>query len=131
MQLVVDDAVAKGDQSMLAVVAMGFGLLVLLNAGASVLRVFVLQYVQSAISVSIGVGLFRHLIRPPCAYFEKRYVSDLVSRFGSADTVRNMLAEGMASALVDGAMAVVTLVMMAIYAPLLSGLVILALDLYG
>ncbi len=131
MQLVVDDAVAKGDQSMLAVLAMGFGLLVLLNAGASVLRAYVLQYVQSAISVSIGVGLFRHLIRLPFAYFEKRHVGDLVSRFGSADTVRNMLAEGMASALVDGAMAVLTLVMMVIYAPLLSGLAVSALGLYG
>ena len=131
MQLVVDDAVAKGDQSMLAVLATGFALLVLLNAGASVLRAFVLQYVQSAVSVSIGVGLFRHLIRLPFAYFEKRHVGDLVSRFGSADTVRNMLAEGMATALVDGAMAVLTLVMMMVYAPFLSGLVMLALAFYG
>jgi ATP-binding cassette subfamily B protein RaxB len=131
MQLVVDDAVAKGDQSMLAALALGFGLLVLLNAGASVLRAFVLQYVQSAISVNIGVGLFRHLIRLPFAYFEKRHVGDLVSRFGSADTVRNLLAEGMASALVDGAMAVLTLVMMVIYAPLLSALAVFALSLYA
>jgi ATP-binding cassette subfamily B protein RaxB len=131
MQLVVDDAVAKGDQSMLSVLAAGFGLLVLLNAGASVLRAFVLQHVQSAVSVSIGVGLFRHLIRLPFAWFEKRHVGDLVSRFGSADTVRNMLAEGMASALVDGAMAMLTLVMMLIYAPMLSGLVVFALGFYG
>ncbi len=53
-----------------------------------------------------------------------------MSRFGSADTVRNMLAEGMASALVDGAMAVLTLVMMMVYAPLLSGLVMLLLCLW-
>ncbi len=131
MQLVVDDAVAKGDQSLLSVLAVGFGLLVLLNAVASVLRAFVMQYVQSALSVNIGVGLFRHLIRLPFAYFEKRHVGDLVSRFGSADTVRNMLADGMASALVDGAMAVLTMAMMVIYAPMLSGLVVFALILYA
>src|ERR1700690_3719013 len=116
---------------MLVVLAAGFGLLVLLNAGAAMLRAYVLQYVQSAISVSIGVGLFRHLIRLPFAYFEKRHVGDLVSRFGSADSVSNMLAEGVASALVDGAMAALTLVMMLIYAPLLSGLVVFALALSG
>jgi ATP-binding cassette subfamily B protein RaxB len=131
MQLVVDDAVAKGDQSMLMVLALGFGLLVLLNAGASMLRAFVLQYVQSAISVSIGVGLFRHLIRLPFAYFEKRHVGDLVSRFGSADSLRNMLAEGVAAALVDGAMAVLTLIMMLIYAPMLALVVVSALVFYG
>ena len=81
MQLVVDDAVAKGDQGMLVALAVGFGLLVLLNAGAALLRSFVLQYVQSAISVGMGVGLFRHMIRLPFGYFEKRHVGDLVSRF--------------------------------------------------
>ena len=131
MQLVVDDAVAKGDATLLVALAIGFGLLTMLNAGAATLRAFVLQYVQSAISVSIGVGLFRHMIRLPTAYFEKRHVGDLVSRFGSADTVRNMLAEGMASALVDGAMAVLTMIMMLVYAPMLSGLVLAALTLYG
>ncbi len=131
MQLVVDDAVAKGDRGMLTALGLGFGLLVLLNAGASLLRSFVLQYVQSAISVSMGVGLFRHMIRLPYAYFEKRHVGDLVSRFGSADSVRNMLAEGMASALVDGAMAVLTLVMMLIYAPMLAGIVAVALMFYA
>jgi ATP-binding cassette subfamily B protein RaxB len=131
MQLVVDDAVAKGDESFLIALAIGFGLLTLLNAGATALRAVVLQYVQSAISVTIGVGLFRHMIRLPTAYFEKRHVGDLVSRFGSADTVRNMLAEGMASALVDGAMALLTMVMMLVYAPLLAGFVMVALVLYG
>jgi ATP-binding cassette subfamily B protein RaxB len=130
MQLVVDDAVAKGDQSLLVALAVGFGLLALLNAGAAALRAFVLQFVQSAISINIGVGLFRHLIRLPFAYFEKRYVGDLVSRFGSADTLRNMLAEGMASALVDGAMAALTMVMMLVYAPMLACFVMLALVLY-
>ena len=131
MQLVVDDAVAKGDQSMLTALALGFGLLVLLNAGAALLRAFVLQHVQSAISVSMGVGLFRHMIRLPFGYFEKRHVGDLVSRFGSADSVRSMLAEGVATALVDGAMAILTLVMMLIYAPMLTGLVVIALMLYS
>ena len=131
MQLVVDDAVAKGDESMLVALAIGFGLLTLLNAGATALRALVLQYLQSAISVNIGVGLFHHLIRLPFAYFEKRHVGDLVSRFGSADTVRNMLAEGVASALVDGAMAVLTMIMMLVYAPILAGFVLVALVLYG
>ena len=131
MQLVVDDAVAKGDQSMLTALALGFGLLVLLNAGAALLRAFVLQHVQSAISVSMGVGLFRHMIRLPFGYFEKRHVGDLVSRFGSANSVRSMLAEGVATALVDGAMAILTLVMMLIYAPMLTGLVVIALMLYS
>ncbi len=130
MQLVVDDAIAKGDRSMLIALALGFGLLVVLNAGASLLRAFVLRFVHSATSVGMGVGLFRHLVRLPYGYFEKRHVGDLVSRFGSADSVRAILAEGMASALVDGAMASLTLTMMLVYAPTLTAVVIAALGLY-
>jgi ATP-binding cassette subfamily B protein RaxB len=130
MQLVVDDAVGKGDSGLLLALAIGFGLLAVLNAGATALRAFVVQYVQSVISVRIGVGLFQHLIRLPFDYFEKRHVGDLVSRFGSADNVRTILAEGVTTALVDGAMAALTLAMMLAYAPPLAGIVLLALALY-
>ena len=131
MQIVVDDAVGRGDSGLLLALAVGFGLLVLLNAVTGVLRALVLQYVQSAISVRIGFGLFRHLIRLPYAYFEKRDVGDLVSRLGSADTMRTMLAEGMATAIVDGVMAVLTMVMMMIYAPKLAVFVLAALTIYA
>ena len=130
MQLVVDDAVGKGDSGMLLALAIGFGLLALLNAGATALRSFVVQYVQSVIAVRIGVSLFQHLIRLPYDYFEKRHVGDLVSRVGSADTMRNILAEGVTTALVDGAMALLTLGMMLAYSPMLAGIVLLAMALY-
>jgi ATP-binding cassette subfamily B protein RaxB len=131
MQLVVDDALSKGDESMLMALATGFGLLAILNAGATMLRAFVVQYVQSAVSVRVGVGLFHHLIRLPFGYFEKRHVGDLVSRMGSAEAVRSVLAEGVTTALVDGAMAVLTMVMMLVYAPMLAGAAVLALGLYS
>jgi ATP-binding cassette, subfamily B, bacterial CvaB/MchF/RaxB len=130
MQLVVDDAVGKGDSGLLLALAIGFGLLAVLNAGATALRAFVVQYLQSVISVRIGIGLFQHLIRLPLDYFEKRHVGDLVSRFGSADNVRSILAEGVTTALVDGAMAVLTLAMMLAYSPPLTGIVLLALAIY-
>ncbi|WP_158931375.1 peptidase domain-containing ABC transporter [Acidisphaera sp. S103] len=130
MQLVVDDAVGKGDPRLLLALAIGFGLLAVLNAGATALRAFVVQFVQSVISVRIGVGLFQHLIRLPFNYFEKRHVGDLVSRFGSADNVRSILAEGVTTALVDGSMTVLTLAMMLAYAPSLAGIVLLALGVY-
>jgi ATP-binding cassette, subfamily B, bacterial CvaB/MchF/RaxB len=130
MQLVVDDAVGKGDSGLLLALAIGFGLLAVLNAGATALRAFVVQYLQSVISVRIGIGLFQHLIRLPFDYFEKRHVGDLVSRFGSADNVRSILAEGVTTALVDGAMALLTLAMMLAYAPPLAGIVLLALAIY-
>jgi ATP-binding cassette subfamily B protein RaxB len=130
MQLVVDEAVAKDDRSLLGILACAFGVAMLFNAGAGVLRARILVYLQSKLSFDIGTGLFHHLLRLPLAYFERRHVGDLVSRFGSIEPIRNLLAEGLISALVDGAMAVLTCGMIFLYSPRLGTVVLCALAVY-
>src|SRR5262249_5856451 len=75
-------------------------------------------------------GLFRHLLRLPMSYFEKRHVGDLVSRFTSTEPVRALLAEGLVTALIDGTMALLTAAMMFLYRPALRFVVLAALALY-
>lgn len=130
MQLVVDDAVARADPDLVLVLALGFGLLLLINTGATLLRSRILQYVQSALAFQMGAGLFTHLLRLPLAYFEKRHVGDLVSRFGSIEPIRNLLAEGLIAATVDGAMALLTAAMIFLYSPALAWVVVAALLAY-
>ena len=108
MQLAVDEGVVNDDRSLLSVFALGFGLAMLFNAVAGLLRSRILVYLQSRIAFDIGNGLFAHLLRLPLVFFERRHIGDLVSRFSSIEPIRNLLAEGLISALVDGAMAVLT-----------------------
>ena len=75
-------------------------------------------------------GLFRHLLRLPPAFFERRHIGDLVSRFDSLEPIRNLLAEGLISAVVDGTMALLTAAMIFIYSPRLGMVVVAALALY-
>jgi ATP-binding cassette, subfamily B, bacterial CvaB/MchF/RaxB len=130
MQIVVDNAIAKDDRQLLLVLALGFMLFVLINAGANLIRAKLLAHAQSALAFQMGTGLFRHLLRLPLAYFEKRHVGDLVSRFTSTEPVRALLAEGLVTALIDGAMASLTTVMMFVYRPLLGLVAFAALALY-
>jgi ATP-binding cassette, subfamily B, bacterial CvaB/MchF/RaxB len=130
MQLVVDNAIAKDDQNLLFVLALGFGLFLLINTGASLIRAKLLAHAQSALAFQMGAGLFRHLLRLPLAYFEKRHVGDLVSRFSSTEPVRNLLAEGLVTAMIDGAMASLTAGMMFVYRPSLAIIVLAALAVY-
>jgi ATP-binding cassette, subfamily B, bacterial CvaB/MchF/RaxB len=125
MQLAVDEAVVKDDRSLLAVLAFGFGLAMIFNAVAGWLRSCLLIYLQSRISFDIGSKLFQHLVRLPLVFFERRHVGDLVSRFGSIEPIRNLLAEGLISTMVDGAMAMLTAGMVFLYSVKL-GLVVLA-----
>jgi ATP-binding cassette subfamily B protein RaxB len=131
MQLAVDEAVVKDDRALLGVLAVGFGLAMLFNAGAGLLRSRILVYLQSRFAYELGTGLFRHLLKLPLAFFERRHVGDLVSRFGSIEPIRNLLAEGLIAAMVDGAMAVLTAGMVFVYSVRLGLVVVSAILVYA
>ena len=130
MQLVMDEVIARGDVGLLEVLALGFGLLTLLSVTATALRSHVVLVVQNTVHFQIGARLFHHLLRLPLAWFEKRHVGDVMSRFGSIEPIRNLLAEGLIIGLIDGVMAVATLVMIFLYSPQLAAVVICAVLLY-
>jgi ATP-binding cassette subfamily B protein RaxB len=131
MQLAVDEAVMKGDQGLLTALALGFGLLTLIQVGAEWLRSHVLLFLGGALNFQMGANLFHHLVRLPLSWFEKRHIGDLVSRFRSAEPIQRLISEGLVAAFVDGVMATLTLAMILIYSPKLSGIVVAALVLYA
>jgi ATP-binding cassette subfamily B protein RaxB len=130
MQLAVDEVIARGDVDLLLVLALGFGLLTAITVASTALRSFIVLIVQNTLHFQIGARLFRHLIRLPLAYFEKRHIGDILSRFTSIEPIRNLLAEGLITGVIDGLMAVATLVMMFVYSPLLALVVLVAITLY-
>jgi ATP-binding cassette subfamily B protein RaxB len=130
MQITVDEVIARGDADLLVVLALGFGLLALITVATTALRSHVILIVQNFLHFQIGARLFHHLLRLPLSWFEKRHVGDVLSRFTSIEPVRNLLAEGLIAAIVDGTMALATLVMIFIYSPLLAAVVLAALALY-
>jgi ATP-binding cassette subfamily B protein RaxB len=131
MQLTIDEVIARGDVDLLVVLALGFGLLMLVRVAASAMRSLVLLVLQNVIHFHLGARLFRHLIRLPASFFEQRHIGDVLSRFTSLQPIRTLLAEGMITALIDGIMAVLTLAMIFVYSPALSLIVIGALLLYA
>ena len=130
LQLAVDEGVAKDDRGLLATLAVGFGLFTLVNAGAGLLRSWLLVHVQARLGLVMGTSLCRHLLRLPLVWFERRHTGDLVSRFASLDPVRSLLAEGIVTALVDGAMALLASIMVFVYSARLGAVVLGALALY-
>lgn len=131
MQLTIDEVIARGDVDLLWVLGLGFGLLMLMRVAASTIRSVILLVLQNVLHFHLGARLFRHLIRLPTAFFEQRHIGDVLSRFTSLQPIRTLLAEGMITALIDGIMALLTLIMIFIYSPLLSFVVIVALLLFA
>ncbi len=131
MQLVVDDAVMKNDGNLLTALALGFGLLLLINIAATWLRSQVLLYFGNALNFQMSANLFNHLVRLPLEWFEKRHIGDIVSRFGATAPIQTLFSQGLIGAVVDGVMAVLTFIMILVYSPVLSLVVIAAFAIYA
>ena len=131
LQLTVDDVIARGDVDLLPVLALGFGLLTAIKVAAGAIRSLVILAMQNLLHFQIGARLFHHLVRLPLAFFEKRHIGDILSRFTSIEPIRNLMAEGMIAATVDGMMALATLVMICVYSVQLASVVLIAFLAYA
>ena len=131
LQLTIDEVIARGDADLLIVLALGFGLLAAIKVGSTAIRSLVILVVQNVLHFQIGARLFHHLVRLPIAYFEKRHIGDILSRFTSIEPIRSALAEGMIAATIDGLMALATLSMIFVYSTQLALVVLAAFVLYA
>ena len=130
LQLVVDEVLTGVDTELLLVLALGFGLFVLVNVAATALRSYVILYTGNMLGFQLVSNLFRHLMCLPLGWYDKRHVGDILSRFSSTRPLQAMLTEGLVATLIDGLMALTTLGMIFIYNVRLGVVVMAALVLY-
>lgn len=131
MQLAIDSAVPSLDRNLLAVLAIGYALLLLVNTGASLLRSFVLLVAGTTTGFTISANIARRLFRLPVDWFQRRHTGDILSRFQSIGPIQSMLTQGAVAAIVDGLMAVLTLGLMLWYSALLAVIAVIAFILYA
>ena len=130
LQWVVDEVLLSRDRAFLNVLAIGFGLLVLLNVITAGIRGYLILKLSSMLNMQMGVNLLNHLLKLPLSFFEKRHIGDLISRFGSLNSIREQLTTGFVSALVDGLLGITILIIMFAYSHTLTTIVLLSIGLY-
>jgi ATP-binding cassette subfamily B protein RaxB len=131
LQWVVDQALLAADRELLGVLALGFGLLVLLQAGIGAVRAWWVATLSARLNFQWLGNVFGHLVRLPLEFFEKRHVGHIVSCFGSIAVIQKTLTTGLVQALVDGLMVAGTLLMMSLYSTALVAVSLVAAGLYG
>lgn len=131
MQIAIDNALPALDGDLLTVLALGFALFTLINAGAALLRSFVLLVAGTTLGFALAANVARRLFRLPIDWFEKRHTGDILSRFQSIAPIQQMLTQGAVAAIVDGVMALLTLALMLWYSPLLAAVALVAFLLYA
>lgn len=124
MQWVMDHVLVSADADLLTLLGIGFLLVVVFQNAITALRTWVITWLSSIVSVQWTANVMSHLLGLPMAWFEQRHVGDVVSRFGSIASIQNTLTSRSITTILDGVMTIATLVMMFVYEPTLSWLVL-------
>ncbi len=130
-QYVIDEVVLSADRELLSVLAVGFALLLLTQTAIGALRSVLLMHLSIEVGLHWNDSLFARLMRLSPAWFEKRHLGDIVSRFGSLRAMQATLTTAAVSAMLDGLMAVLVLAVMLAYSVTLTAIAAGAVVLYG
>jgi ATP-binding cassette subfamily B protein RaxB len=131
MQWVVDGVLLAADRELLVTLALGFGLLVLLQVLTAAARSWAVLVMSATLNLQWLVNVFAHLMRLPVAWFEKRHIGDVWSRFGAVQQIQRTLSTSFVEALLDGVLVLLTLAVMLAYSPLLAAVPLSAVAAYA
>src|SRR4051794_14657844 len=131
MEWVVDQALVTADHDLLLTLALGFSMLLLIQTAVSAMRGWMLMVLSASMKVQSRTSLFSHLLDLPASYFEARHLGDVMSRFGSQETILQAITTELIEAMLDGLMTSITLAIMFLFAPTLAVIVLAGAVFYG
>ncbi|MFV0549362.1 MAG: peptidase domain-containing ABC transporter [Limnobaculum xujianqingii] len=114
-QLVMDHVILAEDHDLLGLICLGLLFFILFRTFVGMLRSWTSLVMEALVGVQWKAGLFDHLMKLPLAYFEKRKLGDIQSRFSSLDTIRTTLTHNLVSSIIDSLMAIGVFIMMLLY----------------
>ena len=122
--VIVDRVVPNNDGHLLKVLAAVMAALIGYSVLATYLRAHLLLRLRSRLDVDMTLDFLEHLVDLPYAFFLKRSSGDLMMRLRSNATVREILTTGTISALLDGTLATLYLVVIFALSPTMGFLVL-------
>jgi len=122
--LLVDRIIPRRDLDLLAVLGAGLAMMVTFNFVASLVRANLLVQLRTLLDAKLTIGFLDHLIDLPFAFFQRRSTGDLMMRLASNATVREILTSGAMSAVLDGSLVSLYLVLIFWASPLMGAVVV-------
>lgn len=109
--LIVDRVVPRGDKPLLTVVAVGLVAVVVFQLLSSLIRAHLLLQLRTNLDTRLTLGFLEHLTKLPYSFFVRRSTGDLMMRVSSNTTIREMLTSNTLSAMLDGSLVVLYLIL--------------------
>lgn len=120
IQLTIDQGIPSGDLDIIGGLAIGFLFIMIFGAFVETFRSWIIQVFLQTASYHFKGNAFRHLLKLPSDYFEKRHVADIISRLGSTDKITSFVTQGFVSAIIDGLICLISLILLFAYSAKLT-----------
>ena len=130
-QFVIDEVIVSGDKELLAILVFAFALMMVTQTAIGLARSWFLMRWSIEIGYQWTTRVLSHLVRLPTAYFEKRHLGDITSRFGSIGAIQGTLTTLFVGSLLDGVMTFLSLIMMLLYSPVLTSIIVSGVVVYA
>jgi ATP-binding cassette, subfamily B, bacterial CvaB/MchF/RaxB len=130
LQLALDRVADGGGGTFISVLCLALLGLVIVQSVITLARGLVISYLGNALHYRMMLNLFRHLMKLPSAFFANRSLADVISRFDSLRYIQRLLSQGFLEAAVDGVMVVMTLLILFMYNPGLTAIIVCGVALY-
>lgn len=123
--LLVDRILPRRDLDLLQVLLAGLVVVVVFSFVSSLVRANLLVQLRTLLDAKLTIGFLDHLVDLPYAFFQRRSTGDLMQRLGSNAVVREILTSGALSAVLDGTLVSLYLVLIFWISPLMGAVVVL------
>ena len=121
---VVDRVVPRHDVTMLPILGGGLLVLTVFFGVFTLLRGYLLSNLRVRIGLAGGERLLEHIVSLPVSYFQKRTPGDLLVRVRSNEVLREAVSATMLAGVLDGALVLVYLAVLALISPTIAWVVI-------
>ncbi len=129
-QGIMDHVLVSADTDLLTALIIAFAMFLVLQTSVSLMRTWAGIYLSMQLGLQWNGNVLAHLLRLPVDFFQKRHLGDITSRMGSVGAIQNMITSSAVSVVLDGLMAITTLLVMMKYSPQLMLVSVAALLLY-
>lgn len=130
LQQIIDKVLVQGNLTSLNVLGAAMVLMALFQGLLRILRTYIFVDTTDRMDLTLGSAVIDRLLALPLSYFERRPVGELSQRLGELNTIRSFLTGTALISVLNIIFAVVYLVVMLIYSPLLTAVALSTLPLY-
>jgi len=125
--VIIDKVFSSSGVSTLEVLIIGLFIIAIFDYLINHFRRHILHHLSHKLDVTLVARLYRHLTRLPMSFFSSRQTGDTISRVREVESIRQFITGSALMALVDFPFSIVFLLVMYLFNPLLTGIVVIAI----